>query len=245
MPASWKTAEVTLAPSPRGEDLDLAARFAIEAAMTRDEETWQLVRAVDRMELVAPRSAGALRLSIDLRSGAMARRLAGARPGDALPRAIGLHRRAPPTVFDATAGLARDAMVLARLGCHVTAVERVPALALLVQDAVRSTSFAARLQVLAGDARELLPQATPPPQVVYLDPMFEHDSAAQVKKEMQVCRLLAGGADDAGELLAVARRVATQRVVVKRHAHQAPLAEARSFGIDGERVRFDVYLTAP
>ncbi|MBL8734739.1 MAG: class I SAM-dependent methyltransferase [Planctomycetes bacterium] len=213
--------------------------------MTRDEETWQLVRAVDRMELVAPRSTGALRLSLSLRQGAMARRLAGARPSDALPRAIGLHRRAPPTVFDATAGLARDAMVLARLGCQVTAVERVPVLAFLVHEAARSASFAARLSVLVGDARDLLPKAAPPPQVVYLDPMFEHDSSAQVKQEMQVCRLLAGGADDAGELFAIARQIASQRVVVKRHARQDPLAEPRSFVIDGERVRFDVYLTAP
>lgn len=240
---SWKTAEVTLAPSTRGEDLALAERFGIEAALTRDEETWQLVRSADRMSLCAPASLGGMQLDLSLRGGSLAKRLSSARPADALPRAVGLHRRIAPDVIDATAGLARDAMTLARLGCRVVSIERVPALAFLVHDATATASFAARLTVRVGDARDLLPTVTPAPQVVYLDPMFEHEGAAQVKKEMQICRLLAGPADDAAALLATARLVATERVVVKRHARQAPLADGVAFAIDGERVRFDVYLS--
>ena len=44
-------------------------------------------------------------------------------------------------------------------------------------------------------------------------------------------------------LLAAARQAARDRVVVKRHAHHAPIGAGVSFEGKGERVRFDVYLT--
>ena len=47
-----------------------------------------------------------------------------------------------------------------------------------------------------------------------------------------------------GFLLRIARTVATERVVVKRHPHHAPLADAPSHTVPSGRVRFDVYLTA-
>ena len=78
--------------------------------------------------------------------------------------------------------------------------------------------------------------------VVLLDPMFPTQGRAQVKKEMQVCRLLAGQPGSQDVLVHRAFVAARERVVVKRHPHEQPLAGAPSFSIDGERVRFDVYL---
>ena len=82
------------------------------------------------------------------------------------------------------------------------------------------------------------------PDVVYLDPMFSEAGKAQVKKEMQACRVLAGAPHDAAELLAAARAAARDRVVVKRHPHHKPLADDVSFEVGGDRVRFDVYLAS-
>ena len=82
-------------------------------------------------------------LELGASRGALAQRLRSARRTDPLPRSLGLHRAAvAPTVVDATAGLCRDSMVLAGMGCAVTAFERIPALAMLAMDAVRSAGLA-------------------------------------------------------------------------------------------------------
>jgi 16S rRNA (guanine1516-N2)-methyltransferase len=144
-------------------------------------------------------------------------------------------------VFDATAGHGRDALVLARLGCRVFACETIPALAMIHQDTARLADHAERVDLVCGDATERLP-GVGGVDVVLLDPMFPEPGRAQVKKEMQVCRLLAGPAGDNSALFAGARAAARDRVVVKRHPHEQPLADSPSFSVEGDRVRFDVYL---
>jgi 16S rRNA (guanine1516-N2)-methyltransferase len=135
-------------------------------------------------------------------------------------------------------------MVLAHLGCEVEALERVPALVMLVLDAIEESALAARLRVVATDAVAWLQGLSQQqrPAVVYLDPMFSESGSAQVKKDMQVCRALAGPPDDPLPLFLAARRAARERVVVKRHRDLAPIAEGVSFAVAGSRVRFDVYL---
>lgn len=135
-------------------------------------------------------------------------------------------------------------MVLARLGCHVIAVERISALAMLAADAAAGAAFSGRLDVVAADAVTWLANlpAAEAPAVVYLDPMFAEGGRAQVKKDMQVCRALAGPPDDGVLLFAAARAAARERVVVKRHPGLPPIAPGVSFAVGGERIRFDVYL---
>jgi 16S rRNA (guanine1516-N2)-methyltransferase len=247
MPTRWSAPEVTLAPSGEARDIANAARFRIRIAPDRDERSWQLVRAPNGvMELCSPVGANELRLDLDLMRGPLARRLRTARNSEPLPRACGLVRsREPLAILDATAGLCRDAMVLAALGSNVTAIERVPALAFLAHDVIETSPLATRLTVHAGDAESWLVHGAKgtTPHVVYLDPMFAESGRAQVKKDMQVCRALAGGGPDAAALLPAARALATQRVVVKRRHDLPPLAPGVAFSVDGERVRFDVYLT--
>jgi 16S rRNA (guanine1516-N2)-methyltransferase len=247
MPPSWERPEVTLVAPVRGSDAALAAGFGIRVAPSRDPSSWQLVRSPHRMELWSPDGRDAVHIDLDVANGPLARRLRGARAGDPLPRACGLHRRAaPPVVVDATGGLCRDAMVLAHLGCTVVAVERVPALAFLAQHAIGASWLAGRMRVELGDSIAFL-RALPDdarPDVVTIDPMYEPGGRAQVKKEMQVCRALAGPPTDDAELLRVALATANERVVVKRDRGAPPLAPGVSFAVDGERVRFDVYLSA-
>jgi 16S rRNA (guanine1516-N2)-methyltransferase len=172
--------------------------------------------------------------------------------GDPLIRALGARERAC-TVLDATAGLGRDAFLMAAAGACVTAVERSVVLAALLQDGLERAArdpvagpiIRERLRLVADDARTVL-AALPPagrPDVVYIDPMFPNRSkSALSKKEMRICRIVAGEDPDAGDLFAVARQVASRRVVVKRWLRASPLGERPDIQYRGQSIRYDVYL---
>lgn len=221
--------------------LELGLRIVDEVTPS----SWALCRADDgALELRTPRRDAPLAVRIDFESGDLARRLRTASKSQPLARAVSLHRReSPPTVLDATAGLGRDAMLLAHLGCKVIACERIAVLAFLLADAAERAPFADRIDVRHADATDVLESLGPSSvDVVLLDPMFPTQGRAQVKKEMQVCRLLAGPSGSQDVLVHRAFAAARERVVVKRHPHEQPLAGPPSLTIDGERVRFDVYL---
>lgn len=189
----------------------------------------------------------------DFVGGPLGHRLrAGVGRGEPLARAVGLRSPRPPSgVVDATAGLGRDAAILAALGLAVTLIERVPALhEALAAGLVRAReaggaagAAAARMTLLAGDARDLL--AGLAPEVVLVDPMHpERSGGALVKKPMRDVRAVAGGDPDAGELIAVALAAARRRVVLK-WPRLAPLpagCPAPHHTIETRTVRFDVFL---
>ena len=185
------------------------------------------------------------------------RRRIGAEQSGMLARAVGWKRQ-PLKVVDATAGLGRDAFMLALLGCEVTAVERSPVLFALLRDglerAMREPEIAealgGRLRLVHADGRQYLSSVRhdeiPGAGVVYLDPMFpERRKSAQVKKEMVLCRLAAGEDEDADELLAAALAAGVHRIAVKRPLHAPPLGgPPPTLAMKGTAVRFDVYIQA-
>jgi 16S rRNA (guanine1516-N2)-methyltransferase len=179
------------------------------------------------------------------------RRIAGGKR-QLLGKAVGLARLAAPAVLDATAGLGRDAFVLAALGAHVSLVERNPTVAALLADARRralaepaTAAAAARTEIICADARNLLgPDPARRFDVVYLDPMYPaRGKSALAGKELQLLRELAGSDDDADGLLEPALANARRRVVVKRPLKAPPLAgRPPSLAFAGTQARFDVYL---
>ena len=164
-----------------------------------------------------------------------------------LARALG---KKAQTVVDATAGYCQDALLFTLMGYRTTAIERSPVVMALARDGLRrlearaGISLDKRLRLIEGDARLLLPVLTPAPEVIYLDPMFppKRKKSAAVKKEMRLLRDVVGDDPDAQELLEISRRVALDRVVVKRPDHAAPLAPGSSMSLAGKLVRYDVYL---
>ena len=170
----------------------------------------------------------------------------------AIAKAIGLKKGATPLVVDATAGLGRDAFVLASLGCRVHMIERSPAVAALLEDGLHrakldSTIGAWVSQLMSfdtGDSRKILLLLPFEPDVVYLDPMYPtKKKPALVKKEMRVFRDLIGQDPDADSLLDIALKVAKERVVVKRPAHADRMAGRRpNISIKMTKNRFDIYL---
>lgn len=180
------------------------------------------------------------------------RREHGGGNGQLIARAVGLHKtRVPLHVLDATAGLGRDAFVLAGLGCRVTLYERNPVIHALLADGLARAALnaacapvIARMTLAAGSSTEVLQgTAGPCADVIYLDPMFPHrDKSARVKKDMAVFRAVVGDDDDAQDLLAAALAAARYRVVVKRPRKAPAIAGPEpSTRIEGRSSRYDIY----
>ncbi|MBD1583137.1 class I SAM-dependent methyltransferase [Pseudoalteromonas sp. S16_S37] len=192
---------------------------------------------------------------VDFVTGAAAhRRKFGGGKGQAIAKAVGLNKGATPHVLDATAGLGRDAFVLASLGCKVTLHERHAVVAALLydglqrayQDAEIGQWMQQNMQMQFGSSHDLLASTEVQPDVVYLDPMFPHrEKSALVKKEMRVFQDLVGSDDDADNLLDFAYQLAHKRVVVKRPDY-APFLNNKtpSMQIKTKKNRFDVYVKA-
>jgi len=152
---------------------------------------------------------------------------------------------------DATAGLGRDAFVLAAVGCRVRMLERHPVVAALLDDGLQRGYRDAemgpwlqeRLQLIHASSLAALAGITPRPDVVYLDPMYPHkQKSALVKKEMRVFQSLVGADNDADGLLMPARTLAKKRVVVKRPDYAPPLADiATRNAVLTKGHRFDIY----
>lgn len=192
-------------------------------------------------------------LRIDFVGGVLGfRRLSGEGRGQALARAAGLTRGRTPKIVDATAGLGRDAFLLALLGAEVTMIERVPAVASALREAMQRARTDApelgpvldRLHLVEGDARALLP--TLGAEIVTVDPMHpERTKSALVKAEMRDLRELVGPDADAAELIRVALASARDRVVLKwpRKAALPTGLPQPSHQIIGRSTRYDVFVT--
>ncbi len=174
------------------------------------------------------------------------------RKNEALARAVGLKKNNSPVVFDLTAGLGRDAFVLAQLGCTLHLFEKDKIIAALLRDGLRrtykknATNQVEQMTLHAGDALKLLADVAKkfPPDVLYLDPMFPHRTkTALVKKEMRILRSIVGDDLDSSLLFKEAQKYAKDRVVCKRPRHAPFVSDAPpSMSIKTKKHRFDVYL---
>lgn len=169
----------------------------------------------------------------------------------AIGRAIGLKSDVKPTVIDATAGLGKDAFVLASLGCEVILVERNPIIFSLLADGVRryvlsNNEIADRMSVIHSDSKTFLQNIQNHRKVdsIYLDPMYPHRrKSALVKKEMRILRQVVGDDGDITNLLNIAVCCPVDRVVVKRPS-TAPVIDANiqpNHAISTKNTRYDVY----
>jgi 16S rRNA (guanine1516-N2)-methyltransferase len=188
------------------------------------------------------------------------RRHFGGGRGQPLARAIGLKGGINPTIIDVTAGLGKDAFVLACLGAQIDLIERSPMLAALLKDGMDralhdpeiTDIVTNRMNLIQADSIEWLSRLPPEqrPDVVYMDPMYPHrNKSALVKKEMRYLREIVGEDEDASQLLHAALSCAKRRVVVKR-PRAAPILDGPLLNhrkpdtaIESKNTRYDIYFT--
>lgn len=170
-----------------------------------------------------------------------------------IAKALGLKGGQRPTVLDATAGLGKDAFLIASLGCEVSLLERSDLVhALLADGLTRSGYYGAEISAVLGRMNlhfgDLLEfeAGSEKFDVVYLDPMFpERRKSAKVKKDMALLQRLLGHQTDGAELLNAAKLLAKKRVVVKRAKLSPYLGPGKpDIEFKGSSSRYDVYLNA-
>jgi 16S rRNA (guanine1516-N2)-methyltransferase len=214
-----------------------ATQWAQRLALPLDGEAeFALQLGAEGLQLaeLGPQAPGPVR--VDFVEGAVAhRRLFGGGSGQMIAKAVGVQSGVRPVVLDATAGLGRDAFVLASLGCQMTLIERQPIIAALLEDGLERAlqdaevaPIARQMRLLCGNAIELMSQWQGEPPLV--------------KKEMRLFRPLVGDDMDAPALLEAALALATHRVVVKR-PRKAPIIEGGkpSYALEGKSSRYDIY----
>lgn len=230
----------------------ISSQWGWEIRSPKDEDQFVLKVEDDRLKLFYLREQRLGPVSVDFLSGMMLYRRKFARGQEALARAIGLKQGFRPAVVDATAGLGRDAFVMAALGCRVYMIERCSVMAALLDDGLRRAGNDAevgawvgkRLSLCHADSCDALSMLPFEPDVVYLDPMFpKRRKSALVKKEMRIIHALLGESQCDDGLFTHALAVAKKRVVIKRPAYAGHLADQKPDSVVKTlNNRFDVYL---
>ena len=177
-----------------------------------------------------------------------------------LGKAVGVKADMKPRVFDATAGLGRDAFVLADLGCEIELSEASPVLHFLLKHAHKTALLSASEKVIQAAERMVISHGDSTCRsitgfnAIYLDPMFpDRSKSAAIKKDLAAVQSLltsqslspemarSGLTDQAAELLNWALSQPVERVVIKRPAKSPYLGGVKpSHSITGKTVRFDV-----
>ena len=225
-------------PGPRVSSVEQAAELGYALVLGKHER---------RLSLWAP-AGRELPLAVDFDGGRLGYRLERVNH-EMLVRALGGPGNAEKPVVDATAGLGRDAVLMAMAGYPVTLIERQPLIHALLADGL------ARLPARLAMAPLTLQQADSVAWLhanpnscfaVSLDPMFPNrEKSAAVKKDLRWLQLIGEqplDMQDESALLDAALHAAIKKVVVKRPLRAPPLAgRAPSHSLKGKAVRFDVY----
>lgn len=201
-------------------------------------------------------SGNKLNLCIDFVDGkAKHRRQYGGGKNQPLPKSCGLDKHPEWTILDATAGLGKDAFVLASLGAEIILCEQHPALYGLLADGLDraaqnqdTADITGRMTCVHQNSVDYLNKcrssADKLPDVIYLDPMYPgRKKSAKIKKEMQILQHLTTHIEGNDELLTAALKAAIHRVVVKRPKSAPTLSDKPvSYTVSSVNTRYDVYV---
>ncbi len=174
-----------------------------------------------------------------------------------LAKAVGLNKHEPMHVLDATAGLGRDAFILASMGCDLTMLEQSPLIYSLIFDGFKRASqiedpvlqdIMQKMDLHHANAQDwfkaIMQGKRAKPDVIYLDPMFPpRNKKANVKKDISLLQEVLGFDENSITLLEAAKGCARHRVVVKKPGSKASKGGVKpSFVVPGKTAHFEVFV---
>lgn len=149
-------------------------------------------------------------------------------------------------VWDLTAGLGKDALLIASYGYNVTMVEQNPVLATILYYALRHNFLPSKnLKIVYANSIDFVKSFAEPPNIIYLDPMFKDNKSAKAKKDMQIIQYLTHDEveDQSQELFKISYAKVLNKLVVKRDNKQASVVISPKFSYAklGKTIRYDIY----
>ena len=168
-----------------------------------------------------------------------------------LIKAVGIGKGKRPSILDGTGGLGSDGFLMASTGSKVSLFERDKVIYELLKDGLRryaakdliGKELLKRIRIENRDFLELKP-LTESYEVVYLDPMFPiSKKRSRSKRPMLYLQQFLQAENNGYEMLSMAKRIATKRVVVKRGIRSPTLTNHDADMVfRGNSNRFDIYL---
>jgi 16S rRNA (guanine1516-N2)-methyltransferase len=241
----------------------LAKRLGIEAISSSSELpsdcSFVIWAGLEGLAVGPANGKAAAATSVDFMDPTLQYRLRTSGKRQGIGKAVGLDKASGISVLDATAGLGRDALVLAYLGCKVQMLEKSPVIHALLEDGLQRALASQdeflgvtpqRMQLYLSDARQWFADIAQgvhsKPDVIYLDPMFPARSkSANVKKDIALLQNLLEVETDFAGLLEAARNAAQYRVVVKRPGNKPGKdVPPPTFIVPGKAAHFEVYVNS-
>jgi len=161
----------------------------------------------------------------------------------ALAKAIGFKKQ-PLKVLDVTAGWAKDAFLISKLGCFVTAVESHPFVFHFVQESLAFKNISSlKLNFILDNSLNYLNtfKQNQLPDVIFMDPMFGDKKKSLSQKSLRILKELVGETKNQKSLFELALKKAKKRVVVKRHHKDTPLQTNCLCSFKSRSICYDVF----
>jgi 16S rRNA (guanine1516-N2)-methyltransferase len=158
------------------------------------------------------------------------------------------------TALDLTAGLGRDALLLALAGFEVSLIENNPYLGIILEylTQVIAPQFNLVMRVFTQNNYDYLSNLNHNYAIIYFDPMFNDGKSSLAKKDMQIISGLIKFNQKIStvidysdiDVFNLATTKCEQRIIVKRDNKQAKLVQKPlpNYSKQGKTIRFDVYL---
>lgn len=150
-------------------------------------------------------------------------------------------------IIDATAGFAKDSLLLGLYGYKVIMLEQNPFLATIVYYAMNHRIIPAdNLQLVFTNSLDYFKSyQTILPYAIYLDPMFKKQDKALAKKDMQIIQLLTKDAQNLDTELFKLAYPLCKKLIVKRDNKQITIVPdpPPTYAKQGKTIRYDVYGT--
>ena len=149
-------------------------------------------------------------------------------------------------ILDLTAGLAKDAILIAKYGCNVIMLEQNPILATILYYAKLHNYIPNNCEVVFTNNINYIKQLPLDIQfdAIYLDPMFNQDKSAKAKKEMQIIQNIADTYIGNHDYLFNLAFNFTHKIIIKRSIKQPCLIDIPNptYVIKGNTIRYDIYV---
>ena len=211
-----------------------------------DNFDFLLIRTKNHLELRQKANSSSVLVIDFLEKSLVHRKKHASLNNEAIARAVGLKTNKNLNIIDATAGLGKDAFILASLGANITLLERSSIIAALLEDALTRAKDKVNMTLVKEDAITFLNNCSlkNQPDVIYLDPMFPPKiKSALVKKDIKMLQTLLGTDQDEDKLLIAALDCAKSRVVLKRpNWAKLPTAHKPHMNIYTPNYYFAVYI---